>query len=83
VAGDLNPDYISNLINNRVKDLSPDDAEIIRRLQEPEPGFAHGGMVSSNHFDPIRIKQIIAGLDDEYDPERIQQIVAQRESAYA
>jgi hypothetical protein len=83
VAGDLNPDYISNLINNRVKDLSPDDAEIIRRLQEPEPGFAHGGMVSSNHFDPIRIKQIIASLDDEYDPERIQQIVAQRESAYA
>jgi hypothetical protein len=46
-------------------------------------GFAHGGMVSSNHFDPIRIKQIIASLDDEYDPERIQQIVAQRESAYA
>jgi len=83
VAGDLNPDYISNLINNRVKDLSPDDAEIIRRLQEPEPGFAHGGMVSLNHFDPIRIKQIIASLDDEYDPERIQQIVAQRESAYA
>ena len=83
VAGDLNPDYISNLINNGVKDLSPDDAEIIRRLQEPEPGFAHGGMVSSNHFDPIRIKQIIASLDDEYDPERIQQIVAQRESAYA
>jgi hypothetical protein len=83
VAGDLNPDYISNLINNQVKDLSPDDADIIRRLQEPEPGFAQGGMVSSNHFDPIRIKQIIAGLDDEYDPERIQQIVAQRESAYA
>jgi hypothetical protein len=82
VAGDLNPDYISNLINNGVKDLSPADAEIIRRLQEPEPGFAQGGMVS-NHFDPIRIKQIIAGLDDEYDPERIQQIVAQRESAYA
>jgi len=82
VAGNLNPDYISNLINNRVKDLSPDDAEIIRRLQEPEPGFAHGGLVST-HFDPIRIKQIIASLDDEYDPERIQQIVAQRESAYA
>jgi hypothetical protein len=83
VAGDLNPDYISNLINNRVKDLSPDDAEIIRRLQEPEPGFAQGGMVSSNHFDPIRIKQIITSLDDDFDPERIQQIVAQRESAYA
>jgi hypothetical protein len=83
VVGDLNPDYISNLINNQVKDLSPDDADIIRRLQEPEPGFAQGGMVSSTHFDPIRIKQIIASLDDNYDPERIQQIVAQRESAYA
>jgi hypothetical protein len=45
-------------------------------------GMAGGGLVS-NHFDPIRIKQIITSLDDEYDPERIQQIVAQRESAYA
>jgi hypothetical protein len=44
--------------------------------------YAHGGFVS-NHFDPIKIKQIIAGLDDEYDPENIQQIIAQRESAYA
>jgi hypothetical protein len=48
----------------------------------PTEGMAHGGLVSTN-FDPIRIKQIIAGLDDEYDAERIQQIVAQRESAYA
>ena len=83
VAGDLNPDYFSNLINNRVKDLSPDDADIIRRLQEPEPGFAQGGMVSSNHFDPIKIKQIIASLDDDYDPQRIQQIIAHQESSYA
>ena len=83
VAGDLNPDYISNLINNRVKDLSLDDANIIRRLQEPEPGFAQGGMVSSNHFDPIKIKQIIASLDDDYDPQRIQQIIAHQESSYA
>ena len=83
VAGDLNPDYISNLINNRVKDLSRDDADIIRRLQEPEPGFAQGGMVSSNHFDPIKIKQIIASLDDDYDPQRIQQIIAHQESSYA
>ena len=45
-------------------------------------GMAQGGFVS-NHFDPIKIKQIIAGLDDEYDPENIQQIIAQRESAYA
>ena len=45
-------------------------------------GFAKGGLVS-NHFDPIKIKQIIAGLDDEYDFENIQQIIAQRESAYA
>jgi hypothetical protein len=45
-------------------------------------GMAQGGLVS-NHFDPIKIKQIIAGLDDEYDPENIQQIIAQRESAYA
>lgn len=51
------------------------------RFQPPE-GMAQGGLVS-NHFDPIKIKQIIASLDDEYDPERIQQIVAQRESAYA
>ena len=51
------------------------------RFQPPE-GMAQGGLVS-NHFDPIKIKQIIAGLDDEYDPENIQQIIAQRESAYA
>ena len=51
------------------------------RFQPPE-GMAQGGFVS-NHFDPIKIKQIIAGLDDEYDPENIQQIIAQRESAYA
>ena len=49
---------------------------------EPPEGFAKGGLVSTN-FDPIKIQQIIAGLDDDYDPERIQQIVAQRESAYA
>ena len=49
--------------------------------QTPE-GMAHGGFVS-NHFDPIKIKQIIASLDDDYDPENIQQIIAQRESAYA
>jgi hypothetical protein len=48
----------------------------------PPEGMAQGGLVS-NHFDPIKIKQIIAGLDDEYDPENIQQIIAQRESAYA
>jgi len=48
-----------------------------------EVHMAHGGIVSSNHFDPIKIKQIIADLDDEYDPENIQQIIAQRESAYA
>jgi hypothetical protein len=47
-----------------------------------EHNFAHGGLVSTN-FDPIKIQQIIAGLDDDFDPERIQQIVAQRESAYA
>jgi len=51
------------------------------RFQPPE-GMAHGGLVST-HFDPIKIQQIIAGLDDDFDPERIQQIVAQRESAYA
>lgn len=51
-------------------------------LITPTEGMAHGGLVST-HFDPIKIQQIIAGLDDEYDPERIQQIVAQRESAYA
>ena len=45
-------------------------------------GMAQGGLVS-NHFDPVKIKQIIAGLDDDYDPENIQQIIAQRESAYA
>ena len=50
-------------------------------VAKPE-GMAKGGFVS-NHFDPIKIKQIIAGLDDEYDPENIQQIIAQRESAYA
>lgn len=50
---------------------------------EPPEGFAKGGLVSSNHFDPIKIKQIIASLDDDYDPENIQQIIAQRESAYA
>lgn len=44
--------------------------------------YAQGGFVS-NHFDPIKIKQIIASLDDDYDPENIQQIIAQRESAYA
>ena len=56
---------------------------------EPPEGFAKGGAVHmaqgglvSNHFDPIKIKQIIASLDDEYDPENIQQIIAQRESAY-
>ena len=49
----------------------------------PKPeGMAHGGLVSTN-FDPIKIQQIIAGLDDDFDPERIQQIVAQHESAYA
>lgn len=51
-------------------------------LEQPK-GFAKGGIVSSNHFDPIKIKQIIASLDDDYDPENIQQIIAQRESAYA
>ena len=51
-------------------------------LTTPTLGMAQGGLVS-NHFDPIKIKQIIAGLDDEYDPENIQQIIAQRESAYA
>jgi len=49
----------------------------------PKPeGMAHGGLVST-HFDPIKIQQIIARMDDDFDPERIQQIVAQRESAYA
>ena len=58
-------------------------AELVLKqpLSKPE-GMAKGGLVS-NHFDPIKIKQIIAGLDDEYDPENIQQIIAQRESAYA
>lgn len=58
-------------------------AELVLKqpLSKPE-GMAKGGFVS-NHFDPIKIKQIIAGLDDEYDPENIQQIIAQRESAYA
>ena len=50
---------------------------------EPPEGFAQGGMVSSNHFDPIKIKQIIASLDDDYDPQRIQQIIAHQESSYA
>ena len=45
-------------------------------------GMAHGGFVS-NHFDPIKIKQIIASLDDDYDPQRIQQIIAHQESSYA
>ena len=49
---------------------------------KPEPGFAQGGLVS-NHFDPIKIKQIIASLDDDYDPQRIQQIIAHQESSYA
>ena len=44
--------------------------------------MAQGGLVST-HFDPIKIQQIIARMDDDFDPERIQQIVAQRESAYA
>jgi hypothetical protein len=45
-------------------------------------GMAQGGLVS-NHFDPIKIKQIIASLDDDYDPQRIQQIIAHQESSYA
>ena len=49
---------------------------------EPPEGFAQGGFVS-NHFDPIKIKQIIASLDDDYDPQRIQQIIAHQESSYA
>ena len=52
-------------------------------LTTPTQGFAQGGMVSSNHFDPIKIKQIIASLDDDYDPQRIQQIIAHQESSYA
>ena len=60
---------------------SEQDELLLRALRPPE-GMAQGGLVS-NHFDPIKIKQIIAGLDDEYDPENIQQIIAQRESAYA
>jgi len=57
---------------------------IVGREQEylDPTNYAQGGLVS-NHFDPIKIKQIIAGLDDDYDPENIQQIIAQRESAYA
>lgn len=51
-------------------------------LITPTEGMAHGGLVST-HFDPIKIQQIIARMDDDFDPERIQQIVAQRESAYA
>jgi hypothetical protein len=51
-------------------------------LTTPPEGFAHGGLVS-NHFDPIKIKQIIASLDDDYDPQRIQQIIAHQESSYA
>ena len=73
----VNPDnrYISQKdIDNFTKEWN--------RSEPPPEGMAHGGLVST-HFDPIKIQQIIAGLDDEYDPERIQQIVAQRESAYA
>ena len=51
-------------------------------LTTPTQGFAQGGLVS-NHFDPIKIKQIIASLDDDYDPQRIQQIIAHQESSYA
>ena len=57
------------------------DELLLRALRPPE-GMAQGGLVS-NHFDPIKIKQIIASLDDDYDPERIQQIIAHQESSYA
>jgi len=72
-----NPDnrYISQKdIDNFTKEWN--------RSEPPPEGMAHGGLVST-HFDPIKIQQIIARMDDDFDPERIQQIVAQRESAYA
>lgn len=55
---------------------------ILKGEGQTAPGMAHGGLVST-HFDPIKIQQIIARMDDDFDPERIQQIVAQHESAYA
>jgi hypothetical protein len=73
----VNPDnrYISQKdIDNFTKEWN--------RPEPPPEGMAHGGLVS-HHFDPIKIQQIIARMDDDFDPERIQQIVAQRESAYA
>lgn len=48
----------------------------------PPGGFAQGGLVQHT-YNPAKIQQIIASLDDEYDPERIQQIIEQHESAYA
>jgi len=70
-------------IEGRPAFMTDEELEAFKAEFAPKPeGMAHGGLVSTN-FDPIKIQQIIAGLDDEYDPERIQQIVAQRESAYA
>lgn len=61
IAGDLNPNYFNNLIANRVNDLSPEDADIIRRLQEPE-GFAAGGLVQ---YNPARVDEIANALREE------------------
>jgi hypothetical protein len=77
----FSPDELDAIGAGEYLTKSEQDELLLRALRPPE-GMAHGGLVS-NHFDPIKIKQIIAGLDDEYDPENIQQIIAQRESAYA
>jgi len=66
--------------------MNPSAVELLTRKGFAKGGAVHfdeGGMVSSNHFDPIKIKQIIASLDDDYDPQRIQQIIAHHESSYA
>ena len=71
-------------IEGRPAFMTDEELKAFQAEFAPKPeGMAQGGMVSSNHFDPIKIKQIIASLDDEYDPERIQQIIAHQESSYA
>ena len=70
-------------IEGRPAFMTDEELEAFKAEFAPKPeGMAKGGFVS-NHFDPIKIKQIIAGLDDEYDPENIQQIIAHQESSYA
>jgi hypothetical protein len=70
-------------IEGRPAFMTDEELKAFQAEFAPKPeGFAQGGLVS-NHFDPIKIKQIIASLDDDYDPQRIQQIIAHQESSYA